>query len=419
MDKFVIHGGGKLRGTIMVGGSKNGTLPLMAAALLTKGVTSISGSPHLQDVATMSNVLRVSGARVYGKRHELKIDTATCNHFEAPYDLVKTMRASFYVLGPLVARYGRARVSLPGGCAWGPRPVDLHLKGLEALGAQIKNDHGYIEARAKYLVGATFEFDKVSVGATAQLVMAATLARGVSRLVNTAKEPEILMLVQMLRKMGAQIQELPDGLKITGVRKLKPVHITVMPDRIEAGTYIAAATLAGGSLRIENCPIDHLSAAMDVFSRAGAVMKKAGPRVLVVQGPKVIKPMEISTAPFPGFPTDLQAQLMAVLSMARGTSIITDTVYHDRFTHVAELKRLGADISVSGNSAIIQGVASLTGAEVMATDLRASAALVIAGLRARGTTKLDRVYHIDRGYEHIEEKFNAVGARIERIKEAM
>src|SRR3989339_418790 len=364
MDKFVIHGGGKLRGTIMVGGSKNGTLPLMAAALLTKGVTSISGSPHLQDVATMSNVLRVSGARVYGKRHELKIDTATCNHFEAPYDLVKTMRASFYVLGPLVARYGRARVSLPGGCAWGPRPVDLHLKGLEALGAQIKNDHGYIEARAKYLVGATFEFDKVSVGATAQLVMAATLARGVSRLV-------------------------------------------------------AAATLAGGSLRIENCPIDHLSAAMDVFSRAGAVMKKAGPRVLVVQGPKVIKPMEISTAPFPGFPTDLQAQLMAVLSMARGTSIITDTVYHDRFTHVAELKRLGADISVSGNSAIIQGVASLTGAEVMATDLRASAALVIAGLRARGTTKLDRVYHIDRGYEHIEEKFNAVGARIERIKEAM
>jgi len=413
MDKFIIHGGKKLSGSITVSGSKNGTLPVMAAALLTRGTTVLKNTPYLRDIQTMSNVLRVIGARVFGGRNTLKIDTAHCNHFEAPYDLVKTMRASFYVLGPLLARYGRVRVSLPGGCAWGPRPVDLHIKGLQALGAEVRTDHGYVEATARRLTGCTFEFEKVSVGATANLLMAASLARGVTRLVNAAREPEITFLVRTLCKMGADIREVRDGFEIRGVKSLDPVTVTVIPDRIEAGTFMAAAILAGGKITLRNAPVSDLASTIDMFSRTGAKIR-TGKDSIVIEAPKTILPVEAVTSPFPGFPTDLQAQIMAVLSMARGTSVITDTVYHDRFTHVPELRRLGANIALSGNIATVTGVKGLSGAPVMATDLRASAALVIAALRAGGRTDVSRVYHIDRGYERIEEKLKKVGARIER-----
>lgn len=417
MDKFLLRGGRPLAGTVTLGGSKNGTLPVMAAALLTKGVTTLTSVPHLMDIRTMSNVMRVIGARVYGRGSTFKIDTAHLSHFEAPYDLVKTMRASFYVLGPLLARYGRARVSLPGGCAWGPRPVDLHIKGLAALGADIRTESGYVEATSRgRLPGGAFEFDKVSVGATANLLMAAVLAKGRSRLINTAQEPEITFLVRFLRKMGGVIKETKEGLEIKGVSALKPVSMAVIPDRIEAGTFMAAACLAGGKVTLKNCPVEDLGAAIEVFTRTGARIRASG-KAMTIEGPRTIRPLKLSTAPFPGFPTDLQAQMMAVLSMADGVSIVTDTVYHDRFTHVPELNRLGADISMTDNTAVIRGVKKLGGAQVMATDLRASAALVIAGLKASGKTEISRVYHIDRGYERIEEKFRGLGARIERIKD--
>ncbi|MBL8026493.1 MAG: UDP-N-acetylglucosamine 1-carboxyvinyltransferase [Fibrobacteres bacterium] len=418
MDKFTIKGGKKLSGTIHVSGSKNGALPVMAAALLADGVTTLKNIPYLRDIQTFSNVLRVLGASVDGGPRILRIDARKCNHFEAPYDLVKTMRASFYVLGPLLARYGKVRVSLPGGCAWGPRPVDLHLKGLEALGADIKVTHGYVEASAKRLSGGTFEFEKVSVGATANLLMAASLAKGTSRLINTAREPEITFLIDTLRKMGASIKLVKDGIEVKGVSKLKPVTTTVIPDRIEAGTYIAAGIIAGGKLTIENAPIDDISSAIAVFGKTGAKITVQKNKV-IVEAPKVIKALDISTAPFPGFATDLQAQIMAVLSVAKGTSVVTDTIYHDRFSHVAELRRLGADIRLEGNAATITGVKNLSGAQVMATDLRASAALVVAGLRAKGETAISRVYHIDRGYEKIEEKLKSVGADIKREREEM
>lgn len=416
MDKFIIHGGRPFSGSITVSGSKNGTLPVMAAALLAKGVTTLHRTPYLKDIQTMSNVLRVAGARVFGGEHTLSIDTAQISHFEAPYDLVKTMRASFYVLAPLVARYGRARVSLPGGCAWGPRPVDLHLKGLEALGAEVKIDHGYVEARAKRLAGGLFEFDKVSVGATANLLMAAALAKGTSRLLHTAREPEITFLVRTLRRMGARIRDIRDGLEIRGVDELKPVTISVIPDRIEAGTYLAGCILAGGRVTVKNAPVADLASAFEAFGRTGAEITARG-STFTVTAPKTIRPVEVTTAPFPGFATDLQAQMMAVQTLADGTGVITDTIYHDRFTHVEELKRLGADITVQGNTALVRGVKKLSGAPVMATDLRASAALVIAGLRAEGQTEVSRVYHIDRGYEKIEEKLTAAGAKIDRIKD--
>ncbi|OGS36454.1 MAG: UDP-N-acetylglucosamine 1-carboxyvinyltransferase [Elusimicrobia bacterium RIFOXYB2_FULL_49_7] len=417
MDKFIITGGHPLSGTLRIGGSKNGSLPLMAAALLTKGVTTLTDVPHLMDVRTMSNVLRVIGAKVFGKGKVFKIDTTHCDHFEAPYDLVKTMRASFYVLGPLLARYHRARVSLPGGCAWGPRPVDLHLRGLEALGATINTDAGYVEAISKgRLSGGSFEFDKVSVGATANLIMAAVLAKGKSRLINTAKEPEVTGLILFLRKMGAKIKEIKEGVEITGVPELKPVRMKVIPDRIEAGTFLSAVCLSGGKVRLENCPVSDMASAIDTFQKTGMTIR-TDRHSLTAEAPKHIRPLEISTSPYPGFPTDLQAQLMAVLSRADGVSILTDTVYHDRFTHVPELNRLGAQISLQNNTAVIRGVSSLSGAPVMATDLRASAALVAAGLSAKGKTEISRVYHIDRGYERIEIKLGALGAQIERIKD--
>ncbi len=418
MDKFVIQGGKKISGILSVSGSKNGALPVMAAALLTKGKTTLKNIPYLRDIQTFSNVLRVIGARVDGGPRTLQIDTSACNHFEAPYDLVKTMRASFYVLGPLLARYGRVRVSLPGGCAWGPRPVDLHLKGLEALGANITINHGFVEATTKRLTGGLFEFEKVSVGATANLIMAASLAKGTSILINTAREPEIDFLISFLKKMGARIKQIKDSLEIKGVDELKPVTSTIIPDRIEAGTFIAAAIISGGKITIKNAPVSSLSSAIAVFGKTGASIA-TGRNEITVTAPKVIKSFDVSTAPFPGFATDLQAQIMAVLTVADGTSVVTDTIYHDRFTHVAELRRLGADIRLEGNSATISGVKSLSGAPVMATDLRASAALVIAGLRAKGATEISRVYHIDRGYEKIEEKLCNVGASIVRKRESM
>ncbi len=418
MDKFIIRGGKKLSGEITLSGSKNGTLPVMAAALLTKGITTLRNTPYLRDIQTMSNVIRVVGARVFGGRNTIKIDTTHCNHMEAPYDLVKTMRASFYVLGPLLARYGRVRVSLPGGCAWGPRPVDIHIKGMQALGADVRTEHGFVEACAKRLTGCRFEFDKVSVGATANIIMAATLARGVTQLINTAKEPEITFLINTLNRMGANVRETRDGVEIKGVKELKPVSVSVIPDRIEAGTFIAAVILAGGRIKLLNAPVKDLASTIEMFEKTGAAIK-TGKEMLVVEAPKIIRPVEVTTSPFPGFPTDLQAQIMAVLSMGNGTSIITDTIYHDRFTHVPELKRLGANIALTNNTAVIMGVKKLSGAPVMATDLRASAALVIAGLKASGQTEVSRVYHIDRGYEKIEEKLKGVGARIERSQDQM
>ncbi|MDZ7374761.1 MAG: UDP-N-acetylglucosamine 1-carboxyvinyltransferase [candidate division KSB1 bacterium] len=417
MDKIVVIGGNRLQGEVVISGAKNAVLPIMAAALLANGRFHIRRVPLLRDVRTMSHLLRIIGARVDQDEHELLIDTTRCSYYEAPYELVKTMRASIYVLGPLVARYGYARVSLPGGCAWGPRPVDLHIKGLQKLGAEITLEKGYIVARAPKLRGTTITLDIPSVGATGNLLMAATLAEGTTVIENAAREPEIASLAEFLQRMGAQIEGIgSDRLVVHGVDELAPADFEVIPDRIEAGTFLIAGAITRGDVTVRNVVPEHVRSVLAKLMDAGVEVQE-GPDWIRVRCDRRVKAVDVTTAVYPGFPTDMQAQWMALMTVAEGTSVIVDTIFLDRFTHVAELRRLGADIRMDGNSAHVVGVPALQGAPVMSTDLRASASLILAGLVAEGRTDVSRVYHIDRGYERIEEKLRALGAQIWREQE--
>ena len=416
MDKFVIRGGKPLRGTVKISGAKNASLALMPATLLASGKYELRNTPDLRDVSTMSRLLQTMGVTLERNGHSLLVNTFRVNKFEAPYEHVKKMRASIYVLGPLIARYGHAKVSLPGGCAWGPRPVDLHLEGLTKLGAKIELERGYIIAKARHLKGARISFKISSVGATGNILMAAVLAKGATRIENAAVEPEITNLADFLVSMGARIDGIGTNvLEIEGSDALHPANIDTIPDRIEAGTMLVAAALCGGKIKVEQCNPSHLSAVTARLEDAGAKIKTEATSI-EIQAPKEIKPVDVSTAIYPGFPTDMQAQWIALMTVAKGSSTVTDTIYFDRFNHVPELVRLGADIEMNENMAVIRGVKKLKGAKVMSTDLRASAALIVAALRAQGETEVLRVYHLDRGYEAIEKKLQALGANIKREK---
>ena len=415
MDKFVIRGGRKLSGTIQIGGAKNATLALMPAALLAGGTYRFANTPLLRDVHTMSALLRSMGVTTDLQDHVLTLDTTRVAHFEAPYEHVKKMRASIYVLGPLVARYGRARVSLPGGCAWGPRPVNLHLEGIRKLGAEVELSGGYIVARAERLRGARIHFDVSSVGATGNVLMAAVLARGATVVQNAAIEPEITALARFLTSMGARIQGIgTNRLEIEGVDELHPTDAETIPDRIEAGTFLLAAAITHGSITLTNVNPDHLTAVITKLEDAGCVLTTT-PTTVTIATPDGLRGVDVTAAIYPGFPTDMQAQWTALMAVAGGTSVVTDSIYLDRFKHVPEMLRLGADIELKENTAVVRGVPRLTGAKVMSTDLRASASLILAGLVAEGVTEVLRVYHIDRGYESVERKLRGVGADIERV----
>ena len=414
MDRFIIIGGKPLHGTVRISGAKNATLPIMTAALLAPGKTVLHNVPQLRDIHTMAKLLEILGVKWELTEHDLILDTNEVCKQEAPYQLVKTMRASVYVLGPLLARFGQAKVSLPGGCAWGPRPVDLHLKGIKALGAEVNLEGGYIVATASKLHGAKIVFEISSVGATGNVLMAAVLAKGTTVIENAACEPDIEALANFLVKMGAKIEGIgTPRLEIEGVDSLSPVEETMIPDRIEAGTFIAACGIAGGDIQLESVQPRHLEMVIEKSREAGMTVEETG-SILRVKSDSRPKPVSIKTAPYPGFPTDMQAQWMAWMSLAKGDSLITDTIFRDRFTHVAELLRLGASISMDANTAMVHGRDKLLGAPVMSTDLRASACLVLAGLAAQGRTILSRVYHIDRGYERIEEKLRGLSAEIWR-----
>ena len=415
MDKLILQGGVPLSGEIRVSGAKNAALPLMCAALLTREQLTLSNVPHLRDVSTMLRLLAQLGAEVsLDDRLGLSLRAERLTEPLAPYDLVKTMRASILVLGPLVARCGEARVSLPGGCAIGSRPVDLHIKGLEALGAEISVEQGYIAARAKRLKGARVVMDLVTVTGTENLMMAACLAQGTTVLENAAREPEVVDLAQCLLAMGARIGGAgTDVITIEGVAQLRGATHRIMPDRIETGTFLAAAAATRGRVTLHGTDAGILDAVLEKLHETGAELQIGSGMVSLAmrQRPKAVN---IRTAPYPAFPTDMQAQLLALDAIAEGASVITETIFENRFMHALEMQRLGADIEISGNSAIVRGVAKLQGATVMATDLRASASLVIAGLVAEGETTVDRIYHLDRGYECIEEKLAQLGARIRR-----
>jgi UDP-N-acetylglucosamine 1-carboxyvinyltransferase len=419
LDKFIINGGKSLTGSIPVGGAKNASLALMPASILASGTSQLHNTPELRDIHTMIRLLESIGLSVTFKNHTVTINSTGINNFEAPYEHVKKMRASIYVLGPLVGRFGQAKVSLPGGCAWGPRPVNMHIEGLKKLGADIELEAGYIIAKAKRLHGARILFDISSVGATGNVLMAAALAKGTTLIENAAQEPEIVQLTEYLIMMGAKIQGSGTGrLEIEGVDELHPADITTIPDRIEAGTFLIAAMLAGkkdGSVRIQKCEPHHIGSLLVKLEDAGGIIT-TGPDWVELVPPEEIHPVNITTAIYPGFPTDMQAQWITLMSLAAGTSMITDTIYFDRFTHVPELTRLGAEIIMKENIATVTGVPKLVGAKVMSTDLRASASLILAGLAAEGTTEVLRVYHIDRGYESIETKLQALGADIHREK---
>jgi UDP-N-acetylglucosamine 1-carboxyvinyltransferase len=418
MDKIVIRGGERLSGEVQVSGAKNAALPLLASALLPTGASTFQNVPLLNDVITMGKLLRRLGCEVDGQRTVTVAppdqSRVSC---EAPYELVKTMRASVLVLGPLLARYGRARVSLPGGCAIGARPIDVHLKGLEAMGAQITLEHGYVDARADRLRGANIVCDVPTVTGTENLIMAATLAQGRTVIENAAREPEVEELAVVLNKMGARIQGAGTAIiQIEGVNQLHPIEHAILPDRIEAGTFMVAAAITRGDVLLEGTRPEHLDAVMAKLRSAGVTVtvEEGGVRV---RGGGDLRPVDITTQPHPGFPTDMQAQFMVLAACARGQSIIKETIFENRFMHVPELGRMGADVHTDGRVAVIRGVERLSGATVMATDLRASASLVLAGLVAEGTTEVLRVYHIDRGYERIEKKLRGLGAQIERVKE--
>ncbi|MBI5508549.1 MAG: UDP-N-acetylglucosamine 1-carboxyvinyltransferase [Deltaproteobacteria bacterium] len=417
MDAFRIQGGRPLRGEISVSGSKNASLPIMVAALLAEGESVLFGAPDLVDVRTLGQLLAHMGAGVRREGRETKIDATRIDKHEAPYDLVRTMRASFLVIGPLLARFGRARVSLPGGCAIGARPVDQHLKALEALGATLHISHGYVEAETKGLCGAEITFDFPTVGGTENLMIAASLAKGQTVLNNAACEPEIVDLALALGEMGVRIEGAgTERLVVHGTDKVRPYRHQVVCDRIEFGTFLVAGALAGEPLTILGGVADHQAALVDKLKKSGADIAIDGPRATVTRA-GAIRPVDLRTAPYPGFPTDMQAQLMALMTVADGVSVITETIFENRFMHVPELNRLGADIRVDGGKAVVHGVKTLSGSTVMATDLRASAGLVLAGLVAEGETVVRRIYHLDRGYEHLADKLIAVGANIQRFRE--
>jgi len=420
MDKIIVTGGRPLRGEIGVSGAKNAALPILAASLLTQGPNLFRNVPNLVDVKTMLKVLRTLGCgaeRLGGSRsHVCEVTVPSAVSVEAPYDLVKTMRASVLVLGPLLARHGQARVSLPGGCAIGARPIDQHLKGLEALGADIRLQGGYVEAKAKRLRGGSFTFDMVTVTGTENLMMAATLAHGRTLLENAAREPEVEELARVLNKMGARVSGAgTDIISIDGVDELKPVEHSILPDRIEAGTLLVAAAITGGDVLVRNAVPEHLDAVIQKLRAAGCqiILEEGGLRC---KGPKDIHSVDVKTSAHPGFPTDMQAQLMVLMTVANGTAMISENIFENRFMHVSELQRMGADISVQGSTAVVKGVKSLSGAPVMATDLRASASLILAGLRAHGRTDVYRVYHLDRGYESLDRKLRILGANVRRAK---
>lgn len=421
MEKMVIKGGVKLKGEAEISGAKNATLPILASTILCSGPCTIKKVPNLMDVSTIKELLIFLGISIEGSS-TLVIDPSGLSRYVAPYDLVKTMRASVLVLGPLMARFKRANISMPGGCAIGARPIDLHLKGLEMLGAEICIRHGYIEVKAKKLKGNKIYFDTVTVTGTENLMMAASMAEGVTVLENAAREPEVEDLAKALNKMGVNIQGAGTNvITIEGVKELKGIEHEIIPDRIEAGTYMVAASITGGSLYIKNCIPEHIEAIIwklrEVGTNVETVGAYDGTSILKVWAEDKIKGVDVKTCPHPGFPTDMQAQLMALMTIAKGRSVITETVFENRFMHVAELNRMGADIMIEKNSAIVKGVERLSGAPVMATDLRASASLILAGLAAEGITELSRVYHLDRGYEAIEKKLSQLGADIKRVKE--
>ena len=429
MDRIRVTGGGPLEGTISISGAKNASLPLMIASLLTDDVLTLENVPHLADVEQLTRILTNHGVdvTVRGRRgvqadpnmRVIDFQARTIVDTTAPYELVKKMRASFWVIGPLLARMGEARVSLPGGCAIGTRPVDLFIEGLRALGAEIDIEAGYAVAKAsKGLQGGHYRFPKVSVGATHVLLMAATLAKGETVIENAAREPEVVDLASCLTKMGAKIDGAGTStIRIEGVSDLHGARHRVLPDRIETGTYAMAVAMAGGDVVLKNAKPDLLRNALDVLGEAGASVHDAEDGIRIMRNGAGIAPVEVSTEPYPGFPTDLQAQLMGLMTRAKGRSRITETIFENRFMHVSELARLGADISLDGQTATVKGVDRLKGADVMATDLRASVSLVIAGLVAEGDTTVHRVYHLDRGFERLEEKLRGVGAQIERVSE--
>jgi UDP-N-acetylglucosamine 1-carboxyvinyltransferase len=417
-EKLIISGGNRLQGTVKIDGAKNSSLSIMAATLLTKDVCILRNVPRLTDVETMSDVIRKLGVKVEWKEgNNLYIDSDNFNNYEAPYELVKMMRASILVMGPLLARLKRAKISLPGGCAIGARPVDYHLKGFEALGAKVEVEKGYIEAKVNILKGDEIYLDFPSLGATENIMMAACLAEGVTIIENAAKDPEVVELGNFLNKMGAKVKGLgTDLIKIKGVKELHGIDYTIIPDRIEAGTYMIAAAITGGDVLIEEADLSLLKPLIVKLEEAG-VRIELEKNLIQVIGPDRVNAVDIKTLPFPGFPTDMQPQFMALSCVARGTSVITETVFEKRFAHIGDLIRMGADIKVEGHSAIIKGVKKLSAAPVMASDLRGGAALVLAGLVAEGTTELSRIYHLDRGYAKLEEKLNSLGADIKRVKE--
>ncbi len=419
MDKFRIRGGRPLEGRVQISGAKNSALPCMAAALLTSETVILHNLPYVRDIITMRRLLEDLGSTVLmPELRTLKITASGIEIFEAPYDLVKTMRASVLALGPLLARFGEARVSMPGGCAIGQRPIDLHLAGFEKLGAEITLEGGDVVARAKRLQGRDIYFDKVTVTGTENLMMAAALGQGQTVLNNVAREPEITDLAELLNKMGARIEGAGTStITIEGVEKLGGAEHTIIPDRIETGTFVAAAAITRGSLDIVNCCPQHLTVVLDKFRETGVEINQPNAFSLRVQADGDLRSSDVTTLPYPGFPTDMQAQYMALMSLAKGMSIITETIFENRFMHAAELTRMGAHIRISGHQAVVEGNGDLMGAQLLASDLRASASLVLAGLAASGETIIDRVYHIDRGYEKIEEKLRLVGADIERFRE--
>ena len=422
MEKLVITGGHALEGTLRVSSSKNAAMPLMAATLLASGVTTLKNIPRLRDIATLSHVLRITGAGVSLEGHTMQVDTTRIGFPEAPYELVKKMRASFYMLGALIGRCGRARVSLPGGCAWGPRPVNLHLEGMQALGASIDLEDGYVVAKSPQhgLPGGTLRLEPSSVGATINILLAAATARGASRIENAAIEPDVVVFCEMLQEMGARLHGVGTRiLEVEGVPALRPVTYLNCPDRIELGTFMIAAAIAGhpgNTVRLTHARPDHLGAEfLEAFARTGARCA-IGEDTIDVTAPEALRPVSIATGIYPGFPTDLQAQWTVLLTQCPGVSTVRDTVYGDRFNHIPELARMGVRARVHGDTVTVQGGTPLSGARVMSTDLRASVSLVLAGMVARGTTHVGRIYHLDRGYERLEEKLSACGIDIARVQ---
>ncbi|MFZ5943912.1 MAG: UDP-N-acetylglucosamine 1-carboxyvinyltransferase [Bacillota bacterium] len=414
MDKIIVTGGSRLEGRITISGAKNAVLPIIVASLLSSGKCKLHDVPNLADVGTISEVLEILGAKTNFAGNTLDIDSSDINNFEAPYEYVRKMRASVLVMGPLLARLGHVKISMPGGCAIGTRPIDLHLKGLEALGAQITMDHGNIEAKAARLKGNKIYLDFPSVGATENIMMAATLAEGTTVIENAAEEPEIVDLANFLNSMGAVVKGAGTNvIRIEGVESLGESTHTVIPDRIEAGSYLVAGAITGGNLLLENVIVDHLKPMIAKLQECGAEIYEENNGLRVI-GKNYLKAVDIKTLPYPGFPTDMQAQFMALMTRANGTSLITETVFENRFMHADELKRMGADIKIEGRSAVVEGGKKLYGCPVKATDLRAGAALIIAGLVAEGQTEITGVHHIDRGYENIVNKFQSVGAKIDR-----